>query len=259
MDAIRRAPGLALHRQVFLALRDQILQGAYAPGAMLPNEEELCALFGVSRITLRRAVSDLEAQDLLRRRHGRGTFVSPQLPGTRPAATLGLVDSLHRAAMETSAEVLRFERAAPPPVISRQLGLSPSDKAVHAVRLRRRGRIPVAVTDAWIPLSFGRHITARRLRTQALYEILVAEGVAFGRVVQEITAVAATPDHARLLDVEIGSPMLRLARLLYHTNREPVEHITVHVSSERSRILMDVSVDAVDTLAAGSLFHDLGG
>lgn len=255
---VRQSPGLALHRQVFLALRDQVLQGIYPPGAVLPNEEELCAMFGVSRITLRRAVGDLEAQGLLQRRHGRGTFVNATLPGTRPDATLGLVDSLRRAATETSAEVLRIERTPPPVSIARQLGLAPSAKAVHAVRLRRQGETPVAVTEAWVPLSFGRHITAKRLRKQALYEILAAEGVEFGRVVQEITASAATPYYARLLDVEIGSPLLRLARLLYHLDGEPVEHITVHISSERSRILMDVSVDAVDTLAAGSIFHDLG-
>ena len=249
----RRAPGLALHRQVFLALRDQVLQGGYAPGAMLPSEEDLCVLYGVSRITLRRAVGDLEAQGLLQRRHGRGTFVSDSLPAAAAAATLGLLDSLRRAAVETRAEVLHVVRAAPPPAIGRQLGLDPGALAVHALRLRRREATPVALTEAWIAPAFGRHVTARRLRRQALYEILLSEGVTFGRVVQEITAAAATPDQARLLDVEIGSPILRLARLIYDTARAPVEHITVHVSSERSRILMDVSVEAVDTLAAGSI------
>ena len=254
---LSRTPGISLHRQLFLLLRDQIMQGAYPPGGMIPNEEALCEQFGVSRITVRRAVADLETRGLLKKRHGRGTFVSADLPPSRAQATLGLVESLRRAATETSAEVLKVERAAPPPELAKQLGLEPDAIAVHAMRLRRKGATQVAVTDAWVTEAAGRGVTARALKKQALYEILIAQGVRFGRVVQEITAVASSPFHASLLNVDVGSPLIKLTRLLYDTNRVPVQHLTVHISPERSRVLMDVSIDAVNTLAAGSIFHDV--
>ncbi|UFW51125.1 MULTISPECIES: hypothetical protein [Bradyrhizobium] len=89
------------------------------------------------------------------------------------------------------------------------------------------------------------------LQKRALYEILISQGGRFGRFVQEITAVAANPLYA------LAAPLVRITRLLYDMERRPVQHLTVHISPERSRLLMDVSIDSVNTLAAGSIFHDI--
>jgi GntR family transcriptional regulator len=256
--ALTRSPGTSLHRQLYVILRDQILRGLYAPGAAIPNEDALCAEFGVSRITVRRAVADLETSGILIKRHGRGTFVSEQLPPARPSATLGLLDSLRKSAVETQVEVLNVETAEPPSDIARQLDLVAGVAAIHAVRLRRRGTTPVMVTEAWVPEAIGRDVTRRELQKHALYEILTAQGVRFGRVVQEITAIAASPFYARLLNTELAAPLVKLTRLLYDVKRRPVQHLTVYISPERSRLLMDVSIDTVNTLAAGSIFHDVG-
>jgi GntR family transcriptional regulator len=254
---IARAPGTSLHRQLFVILRDQILRGLHSPGAAIPNEEALCEEFGVSRITVRRAVADLEAAGLLVKRHGRGTFVSNALPPARPSATLSLLDSLRKSATETQAEVLGIETAHPPPDIARQLDLVAGTPAVHALRLRRRNGTPVMVTEAWVPEAIGRNITRRDLQKRALYEILISQGIRFGRIVQEITAVAANPFYAEQLGTELAAPLVKITRLLYDTHRRPVQHLTIHVSPERSRLLMDVTIDTVNTLSAGSIFHDL--
>ncbi|WP_152535550.1 GntR family transcriptional regulator [Bradyrhizobium sp. Ai1a-2] len=256
-NLIARTPGTSLHRQLFVIMRDQILRGLYQPGTSIPNEEALCAEFGVSRITVRRAVADLESSGLLIKRHGRGTFVSDELPPARPSATLGLLDSLRKSASETEAEVLSVETAEPPADIARQLDLVAGVPAVHAVRLRRRGRTPVMVTEAWVPEAFARGVTRRELQKRALYEILIAQGIHFGRVVQEITAVAASPFYAKQLNAELASPLVRITRLLYDAHRRPVQHLTIHIAPERSRLLMDVSIETVNTLAAGSIFHDI--
>ncbi|WP_426408450.1 GntR family transcriptional regulator [Bradyrhizobium ganzhouense] len=254
---LARAPGTALHRQLFVILRDQILRGLYPPGTAIPNEEALGSEFDVSRITVRRAVADLESSGFLHKRHGRGTFVSDRLPLARPSATLSLLDSLRKSATETQAEVLGVETAAPPADIARQLDLVDGMAAVHAVRLRRRQATPVMVTEAWVPEAIGHGITRRELQKHALYEILIAQGIRFGRVVQEISAVAANPFYGKLLNTELAAPLVKVTRLLYDVKRRPVQHLTIHISPERSRLLMDVSIDNVNTLAAGSIFHDL--
>jgi GntR family transcriptional regulator len=260
MDApttlLRREPGTALHRQLFLVLRNEIAQGTYAPGDVIAPEDELCARFGVSRITVRRAVADLEALGLVEKQPGRGTFVKavPRPPRLQP--TLGLLDSLSKQARETDVRVLRVESRTPPAAIAAQLGLGGDEAAVHAVRLRSSHGVALMVTDAWVPMRFGSHITAAELQKRALFEILLAEGIKFGRVIQEVTAVAADPQLAALLQTDIGSPLLRLARLLHDRRKQPVQHLTIHVTSERSRILMDVSAGAVNTMGAGQIVHD---
>lgn len=255
-DTLQRKSGLPLHHQLFVVLRDQILRGLYAPGALIPNEARLGELFNVSRITVRRAVADLEMEGLLEKRHGSGTFVRLDLPAQRPAATLGFVDSLRKQQQNTQVTVLELEVADAPPAIALQLQLPVGERAVHAVRLRSAAGRPLMVTDAWVPEHVGRGISRASLRRKGLYELLMDQGVRFGRVVQEISAEPADPRLSALLSVSAGAPLLRMNRLLYGTDGEPVQHITIHVTPERSRILMDVSIESVNTLAAGQITHD---
>lgn len=252
-----RGAGLPLHQQLFVVLREQIMRGLYPPGATIPNEARLGDLFKVSRITVRRAVADLEAEGLVEKKQGLGTFVRQDLPPQRPAATLGFVDSLRKQAQATQVTVLNLHaRAEPPPVVALQLQLEPGERAVHAERLRSTEGHPAMITDAWVPERLGKGITRAKLQKKALYEILMSQGVRFGRVVQEITAVPADPHYARLLNVEVGSPLLRMTRLLYDVDRQPVQHLTIHLSPERSRVLMDVPIESVNTLGAGQIAHD---
>lgn len=255
---IGRAVGTSLHRQVFNVLRDEIARGVYASTGALPKEEAICERFGVSRITVRRALADLAAQGLVERRHGLGTFVKAQAASARAAPSLSLVESLRKAAQDTQVKVIEFGRAEAPPDVCAQLQLPNGEMAVHALRLRSADRRPVMLTDAWIPASMSVGVTAASLRKHALYELLMNQGVRFGSVVQEITAQLADPTLAALLDVEVGAPLLRLGRLMHDQDNAPVLHITIYLSPERSRILMDFQGESVNTLVAGQIVHDLG-
>lgn len=250
------AKGTLLHRQLFLVLREQILRGAFGPKGALPKEEDLCEHFGVSRITVRRALADLATLGLVERRHGLGTFVRKGLSAARPAPGLGLIDELSKQARETDVEVLQFERAPPPDSVMALLQIEAGEQAVHAVRLRSLDGVPVMLTDAWVPARLRKGVTASSLRKLALYEVLLAQGVKFGRVVQEFTAVVADPDRARRMRVEVGAPLLRLVRVMHDGDGRPILYLTVHLTSERSRILMDIPGETVNTLTAGRIVHD---
>lgn len=82
-------------------------------------------------------------------------------------------------------------------------------------------------------------------------------GVRFDRVVQEYTAIAASPLQARLLQVPPGQPLMRINRLIYDEQKRPVQYLAVVMSPERSRILMDFEIGAMNTLAAGTIVHDV--
>ncbi|MFM0742237.1 GntR family transcriptional regulator [Paraburkholderia xenovorans] len=256
-QTLPRARGTSLHRQMFLVLRERIVSGGYPAGSLIPKEEDLCTYFGVSRITARRALTDLEAQGYVYRRQGLGTFVPTDLPVAREAATLGFVDALHKSAEETTVEVLNVEVRPVPLSIAQQLQLEPGDRAIHALRLRKIGDVTVMVTDAWVPERYSKAVTATTLKKRALYEILMSQGVEFGRVIQEVTAVAADPTFAQWLGTEVGVPLLRTSRLVYDTNRIPVQHLTLTVTPERSRIVTDMSVDSMNTLRTGQIVHNV--
>ncbi len=256
--AFTPAKGSALHRQVYLVLRDEIARGTFPSGTALPKEESLCEMFGVSRITVRRALADLAAQGVVERRHGLGTFVLQDSRSPRQRPTLNLINSLKRNAVDTKVQVLSVQEAAPPTDVAELLQLPAGEKALHAVRLRSVKDTPVMLTDAWVPLQFAKRITAAALRKHAMYELLLAQGVDFGRVVQEYTAVVADPARAAALQTEVGSPLLKVFRLLHGSDARPLQHLTVYLCPERSRILMDVSGAALNTLSAGQIVHDVG-
>ncbi|WP_234825107.1 GntR family transcriptional regulator [Cupriavidus necator] len=252
-----RVPGTALNRQLFIVLRDEITRGVYAESGALPKEEKLCERFGVSRITVRRALADLAALGLVERRHGLGTFVKASTLASRSSPTLSVIDGLRQTARETEVEVLNVERVPAPPDVAAVLQLKPGEAAVHALRLRKMEGVPVMLTDAWVPAALGKRVSAAALRKHALFEILMAQGVKFGRVVQEITAQLADPTYAGWLQTEVGAPLLKLVRLLHDPEEHPIQYLTVYLSPERSRILMAIPAERVNTLSAGQVVHDV--
>jgi GntR family transcriptional regulator len=250
------ASGTALHRQVFLVLRDEIRRGVFAPGSALPTEEALCERFGVSRITVRRALADLAGLGLVERRQGIGNFVSANSRVQRQHPTLSLIDGLRRTADETTVSVIGVGRGVPPVEVAELLQLGAGESAVRAERLRRIGAAPVMLTDSWVPMALGKRLTVAALRKRPLYEILLGQGVVLGRVVQELSAVIADPTRAERLAVEVGSPLLKMVRLLHGQDARPVQYLEVYLSSERSRFLMDIPAEQVNTLSAGQIVHD---
>lgn len=253
---LKRAEGTSLHKQLFIVLRDQIMRGVRERGSALPTEEALCDQFKVSRITVRRALADLEAEGLVQRRQGRGSFVREQLPEAIPLMNLGLLDSLRQTAAETSVKVLRVSTEAAPASIGQLLHLAPGELAVHALRLRSSGENPLLLNETWVPEHLGRRITAAAMKRKPLYQILLDQGIQFGHVIQEITAVAADPFLADQLRVPVSAPLIRLTRLLHDTDDRPVQHLTATMSPERTRVLMDIKSDDINTLNAGHLAHD---
>lgn len=249
--------GTLLHRQLFLVLRERILRGAFLPTGALPKEKDLCEHFGVSQITVRRALADLAAAGLVQRRHGLGTFVLDGATPPRPPLNLSVIEELRRAAHETDVAVLTVERTRPPQEVADLLELPDDQLAVCAIRLRSVDGVPVMLTDAWVPERLRKGVTASKLRRMALYEVLLGQGITFGRVVQEFSSVLADPVRARHLDVEVGSPLLRLVRVMHAEVGGPILHLTVFLPSERSRVLMEIPGDTVNTLSAGRIVHDV--
>lgn len=255
---LQRDPGTTLHRQLFLVLRGQISDGVYPRGGAIPAEDELCAQFGVSRITVRRAIADLEATGVIEKRRGLGTFVADRPGVSRSQPRLGgLVAALSKTARETDVQVLQVELVVAPAAVRTQLELHDDARTVHAVRLRSQRDVPVLVTEAWVPERFAGSVTESALKTKALFEILMAAGVKFGRVVQEVTAMAADPRLSRLFRTQVGAPLLRVTRLMYDVRKSPVQYITIHSSPDRSRLLMDYSASAVNTVGTGRFVHEV--
>ena len=254
--AARRSSGTVLYRQIYVVLRDEIARGVYAATGVLPKEEALCERFQVSRITVRRALADLASTGVIERRHGLGTFVRPKTASAPAPSSPGFLESLRLVALETQVKVLQVGQAHPLPDVAALLQLPAGQTALRALRLRMIGKEPVMFTEAWLPATVGKGVTAAGLRRKPLYELLQELGVKFGRVVQEISAQAATPDVALHLRTETASPLIRLTRVMHDIEGRPAVYVEALLPPERSRIVMDIPGEKVNTLDAGRIMHN---
>ena len=113
------------------------------------------------------------------------------------------------------------------------------------------------VSEAWLPERFRSAVTDRVLRRTPLYQVLSDAGMPIGRVVQEITAELADPLRAQLLDMAIGAALLRINRYVFDEDEIPFQVHSLYLSPLRSRIMMDISAEDLDTVASGLMAHDL--
>jgi GntR family transcriptional regulator len=229
--------GVPLHRQLFLVLHDEIARGVLAQGDPLPTEQSLCEQFGVSRITVRRALADLADQGYIERRQGVGSFVRERDRDTLPVTGGSYVDELRQIQFESDVEVIEFGLRPPPMSVGQQLGSA--DPMLHVLRLRRERRTgePLMVTEAWLPARLAAVVTERAVSTSALYDLLSEAGVEFDRMHHELTAEVAGPVNAQRLDVPIGSALIRVNRIA-SVGGEPHHYLSTLLSPSRSRVLM---------------------
>jgi GntR family transcriptional regulator len=248
--------GVPLHRQLFLVLHDEIARGAIAPGDALPTEQSLCDQFGVSRITVRRALADLAEQGYIERRQGVGSFVR-QLDRSDEAPLSGsYMDNLRQTQFQTSVDVVEHDIRIPPTMIRDALGGAAEMLHVLRVRRERRTREPLMITEAWLPADLSHLLTAPALRRTPLYELLSGAGVVVDRMQHEITAEIAGPRNAGLLNVAIGSALVRVNRLAFVAGA-PHHYVSILLSPNRSRVLMTQTAAELDAGDGFAIAHDV--
>ncbi|WP_297188474.1 GntR family transcriptional regulator [uncultured Corynebacterium sp.] len=178
------------------------------PGDMLPGERQLEQTYGVSRITVRRAIGDLVASGHLVRARGKGTFVAPTPLVTR--LNLASFSSEMRAQqLAATSRVLHSGIEDAPSVVGSFFG---SDVPhIHLTRLRLGDGRPYCIDDAWYNASLVPDLLADDVEN-SVYRILDARGFPITDAEQAVNAVCADEDVSENLDVEIGDPLLRTIR-----------------------------------------------
>ncbi len=255
-SSLAKQAGTLLHKQLFVVLQQQILRGVLGDGDRLPTQEELCEQYGVSRITVRRALADLQAAGLVRNEQGVGSFVMSAALGIKPPPTLGFVDTLRQVVEETRVHVLELAMTRCPPYVAAALQMDADSRAVHVVRTRSRKNVPLMLLEAWLPPRFEGIVTREALRENPLFNLITKEEKDVGRVIQEVNAETADPFTASTLKVELNSAVLRIERLVHDLQHRPIQFLSIRSSPARSRLLMDIAGRDLSTLGAGRLVHD---
>ena len=223
-----------LYHQVYLVLRENIRNGTYAVGAALPTEPELCEAFGVSRITIKRAMRNLASEGLVLRQRGRGTFAAPALPTSRATDPLG--DLLQNVmAIGAATEMRRIEggMVQPSPDVAAKLGTAPGEPVLRTVQIRTSRGEPIAYVTAHVPKSIAAQLPDPINASLPMLAQLQKAGIAVARADQAITATLADPVSAPALGIEIGAPLIKLSRVVFDKSERPVEWLVALYRADR--------------------------
>jgi GntR family transcriptional regulator len=203
--------------------------GEWLPGQAIPSEMELASRFKVSQGTVRKAIDELAAENMLVRRQGKGTFVATHAEQSTQYRFLRLTPDDGTAA-PLSRRQLDCRRMRAPAEVARALQLKAGEAAVQVRRLLLAGAgpaaRPVVLDDLWLPGPLFKGLSAERLEAWRgpLYRLFEAEfAVHMVRAEEKIRAVAAAADEAALLGVAPGSPLLQVERLSFTYGDRPVE------------------------------------
>ena len=203
-------------------IRGAIQRGDLQPLDALPGERDIAEAFGVSRVTVRKALSALVESGLLRQRQGSGTFVAPAVRKVeQPLSRLtSFSEDMRLRGLEPTVTWLGREVSLPSPVEAMRLMLSPSEKVSRLRRLRLAGGVPMAIELATVP---ARYLPDPDLVGPSLYAVLEAAGVRPVRALQRLSAANLTAENAALLGVATGAAALAIERVSFLASRQPVE------------------------------------
>jgi GntR family transcriptional regulator len=213
-------------RQVYLVLRDRIMSGAMGFGARLPNENDLALAHGVSRVTVRRALSELQGEHLIERRRSAGTRVVYRPQTARVSADIsGVLANLADMGRSTKVQLLSFGYVPANGPAAEALGASDHELLQRSVRVRSVDGLPFSYLLAHVPERIGVTFSGKELADRPLLELLERSGVKVERATQRISACLAAPDAARALGIETGSPLIEMVRTVFDRDGRGVEHL----------------------------------
>lgn len=224
-----RADGMPLYHRVYLLLRNDILTGQYEGGEALPGENSLAEKYGVSRVTIRRAMEKLYAEDLIRRVRGSGTFVRPSVHSAPITASLShFFEHAEWLAGNTAVKLLKLEYIPAPALIAEALEVAPRTVVQHSVRLRSLDGQPFMVLDTYLPEWAASRYDIAELESSSLHLALRRGGVRFAAADYAVTAVAADAEMAAHLQVPVAAPLLCIAWTQRDVSGRVAEYLTTY-------------------------------
>ena len=214
-----------LYQQIKLLITRGLQSGEWKPGELIPSEVDLAARFKVSQGTVRKAIDELAADNLLVRRQGKGTFVATHHEAKAQFRFLRLIPDAGeiQPAENRIVDVKRLRASAE---VSRLLELRSGDAVLSIRRVQSFLNLPTILEEIWLPGAIFRGLTAERLNDYKgpMYGLFETEfGTRMIRATEKIRAVSSDAESSVLLGVGKGVPLLSVERVSFTYDDKPVE------------------------------------
>lgn len=224
-----------LYIQIMRLVVDEIGRGTWVIGDRIPSEGELAVRFGVSKITIRQALSNLAADGYLMKVQGRGTFVAGNQPVVGLTMKTRFTEGLFGRGVQEAREVLERGMVEPPAQVAVLLGI---DGPIYRIATRRLAEgVPVSSDESFIPAGLLPGIEGQDLEGFALFAAIQERGTRkVFRMRQTVEITALTEREAATLGVAAGKPVLAVHRLLIGAEDQPLAYGRIVEIGERFKL-----------------------
>lgn len=214
-----------LYQQIKALITQSLQSGEWKPGELIPSEVELAQRFKVSQGTVRKAIDELSAENLVVRRQGKGTFVATHHEARAQFRFLRLMPDLGEA-QQPENSIIEVKRLRAPAEVARLLDMKSGDSVIFIKRIQSFEGVPTILEELWLPGAIFKGLTAERLAEYKgpMYALFESEfGTRMIRAAEKIRAVSAEEEVAALLKVAEHTPLLSVERVSYTYGDKPVE------------------------------------
>lgn len=214
-----------LYQQIKALITQSLQSGEWKPGELIPSEVELAGRFKVSQGTVRKAIDELAAENLVMRRQGKGTFVSTHHEARAHFRFLRLVPD-EGVPHYPESKFIEVKRVRAPADVARLMDLKSGDAVIFIKRVQYFDGVPTIVEELWLPGQIFKGLTAERLVEYKgpMYGLFETEfGTRMIRASEQIRAVCADAGAAQLLDIDVNTPLLSSERVSFTYGDKPVE------------------------------------
>jgi len=235
-----------LYKEIKRTLMEALTTGEWKPGEAIPAERRLSARYGISIGTVRKAIDELVAENILIRQQGRGTFVASH---TRDRLLFYFFHIVPQAGDKSypDVEFVRFARAKADAELAQHFGIAIGDPIFRARNRLRLAGLPVMIDDIAVPAARFPGLTQAQFRDRpsTIYNLYQeAFGISVVSTSERLRATLADAEFAELLDVAKGSPLLQIRRLARTYNEVTVEYRVSRVNTEHHEYWAEIGSNA---------------
>lgn len=217
-----------LYVQMMQKIKNSISNGELRTGTRIAPEQELCRIYGVSRITVRKAISELEKQGILEKKQGKGTFVTVPAIHRKLHAVNSYHDTCRMNGQKPSTKVLVSRTAIASKSDVEELGVAQGARIVETVRVHFADRIPVIVEENHFSMAYS-YLLESDLNG-SLYNLLSECGAEPAQATHVISLKKSSKQISQVLKIEENTPVMYLHEIIYDKKGRPL-----HTSSQYIR------------------------
>lgn len=243
---IQKNASVPMYEQISTQLREEILDKKYGSDGNIGTHNKLAQRFGVSLITVRRAIAQLVEQGLVEVVQGKGTFVKNPLLRDDLTRLTGVQNILSDSHLSAEAQVLTFEIIDTPAHFDLDLRKGLGKKCLHIRRVHQLEDVKAAYAEIWLPLRYGEELTKADVEKHTIYQLYEDKWhMTLGKGRQIIRADAASPAVSAVLDIPEGWPVLSIVRRAYSAQGELVEYMQLTYEYSQYAFEVELQLSAI--------------